>query len=99
MQIFLYVPASKFALPPDRSYRCGYYRRAAGDFTSAPIVLCYLPDMLTVRTQAIEGTGTFTLSDSQPCRLLTSLHEHYTRFITRSAFPKFESYHAALSSL
>jgi len=42
MQIFLYVPASKFALPPDRSYRCGYYRRAAGDFTSGPIVLCYL---------------------------------------------------------
>ena len=26
--------------------------------------------MLTVRTQAIDGTGTFTLSDSQPCRLL-----------------------------
>jgi hypothetical protein len=42
MQIFLYVPASKFALPPDRSHRCGYYRRAAGDFTSGPIVLCYL---------------------------------------------------------
>ena len=42
MQIFLYVPASKFALPPDRSYRCGYHRRAAGDFTSGPIVLCYL---------------------------------------------------------
>ena len=42
MQIFLDVPASKFALPPDRSYRCGYYRRAAGDFTSGPIVLCYL---------------------------------------------------------
>ena len=42
MQIFLYVPASKFALPPDRSYRCDYYRRAAGDFTSGPIVLCCL---------------------------------------------------------
>jgi hypothetical protein len=28
-------------------------------------------------TQAIDGTGTFTLSDSQPCRLLTSLHGHY----------------------
>src|SRR5260370_20991023 len=28
-------------------------------------------------TQAIDGTGTFTLSDSQPCRLLTSLHRHY----------------------
>src|SRR6202040_1835339 len=42
----------------------------------------HAPDMLTVRTQAIDGTGTFTLSDSQPCRLLTSLHEHYTRFLT-----------------
>ena len=30
------------------------------------------PDMLTVRIQAIDGTGTFTLSDSQPCRLLIS---------------------------
>jgi hypothetical protein len=42
----------------------------------------HAPDMLTVRIQVIDGTGTFTLSDSQPCRLLTSLHEHYTRFIT-----------------
>jgi len=42
MQIFLDVPASKFALPPDRSYRCAYCRRAAGDFTSGPIVLCCL---------------------------------------------------------
>ena len=33
-------------------------------------------------TQAIDGTGTFTLSDSQPCRLLTSLHLHYAGFIT-----------------
>jgi len=28
--------------------------------------------MLAVRIQAIDGTGTFTLSDSQPCRLLLS---------------------------
>jgi hypothetical protein len=42
MQIFLDVPASKFALPPDRSYRCAYCCRAAEDFTSGPIVLCYL---------------------------------------------------------
>ena len=41
MQIFLDVPASKFALPPDRSYRCEYCRRAAGDFTSGPIVLLH----------------------------------------------------------
>src|SRR5262249_57104327 len=37
----------------------------------------HAPDMLTVRVQVIDGTGTFTLSDSQPCRLLTSLHGHY----------------------
>src|SRR5713226_2996917 len=37
----------------------------------------HAPDMLTVRIQVIDGTGTFTLSDSQPCRLLTSLHRRY----------------------
>src|SRR5215469_4615302 len=42
MQIFRTVPASKFAHPPDRPYRCEYIRRAAGAFTSGPIVLCYL---------------------------------------------------------
>src|SRR5580700_3314412 len=42
LQIFLDVPASKFARPPDRSYRCEYCPRAAGAFTSGPIVLCYL---------------------------------------------------------
>jgi hypothetical protein len=31
----------------------------------------HAPAMLTVRIQVIDGTGTFTLSDSQPCRLLT----------------------------
>jgi hypothetical protein len=55
MQIFLNVPASKFALPPDRSYRCD---TAAGQ-----------PGII------IDGTGSFTLSDSQPCRLLTLLHQ------------------------
>jgi len=44
----------------------------------------HAPDMLTVRIQAIDGTGTFTLSDSQPCRLLTSLPGHYIRFITNT---------------
>src|ERR1700737_3003866 len=38
----------------------------------------HAPDMLTVRIQVIDGTGTFTLSDSQPCRLLTSLRGHYS---------------------
>jgi hypothetical protein len=37
----------------------------------------HAPDMLTVRVQVIDGTGTFTLSDSQPCRLLTLLRGHY----------------------
>src|ERR1039457_7722501 len=30
----------------------------------------HAPDMLSVRIQAIDGTRTFTLLDSQPCRLL-----------------------------
>ena len=34
----------------------------------------HAPDMLAVRIQAIDGTGTFTLSDSQPCRLLLSVN-------------------------
>jgi hypothetical protein len=33
----------------------------------------HAPDMLTVRIQAIDGTRTFTLLDSQPCRLLIPL--------------------------
>jgi hypothetical protein len=33
----------------------------------------HAPDMLTVRRQVIDGTGTFTLLDSQPCRLLRHL--------------------------
>jgi hypothetical protein len=36
------VPASKFACPPDRSYRCEECRRAAGASTSEPLVLCRL---------------------------------------------------------
>jgi hypothetical protein len=38
LQIFLNVPASKFAHPPDRPYRCAYWHRAAGAFTSGHIV-------------------------------------------------------------
>jgi hypothetical protein len=40
LQVFRNVPASKFARPPDRSYRCDFRRRAAGAFTSGPLVLC-----------------------------------------------------------
>jgi hypothetical protein len=79
MQIFLNVPASKFALPPDRSYRCAPPQGSRGFYVRAYRVLLppHAPDMLTVRIQVIDGTGTFTLSDSQPCRLLTSLHRSY----------------------
>src|SRR6476620_11790961 len=42
MQIFRNVPASKFAHPPGRPYRCDYCRRAAEASTSGPIVLRYL---------------------------------------------------------
>src|SRR5215468_5306886 len=34
----------------------------------------HAPDMLTVRRQVIDGTGTCTLLDSQPCRLLQCHH-------------------------
>ena len=46
----------------------GFYVRA--ERASLPP---HAPDILTVRIQAIDGTGTFTLPDFQPCRLLTSL--------------------------
>src|SRR6478672_8460902 len=75
LQIFLNVPASKFALPPDRSYRCILLQGSRGFYVRAYRALLppHAPDMLTVRIQVIDGTGTFTQSDSQPCRLLTSL--------------------------
>ena len=73
LQIFRNVPASKFAHPPwsflplrllpQGSW--GFYVRAY--CASLPP---HTPDMLTVRIQAIGGTGTFTLPDFQPCRLL-----------------------------
>jgi len=43
VQIFRYVPASKFARPPDRPYRCEYSRRAAGAFTSEQNAVRCLP--------------------------------------------------------
>ena len=87
LQIFLNVPASKFARPPDRLYRCAYCRRAAGAFTSGQYRASlppHAPDMLTVRIQAIDSTGTFTLLDSQPCRLLTFAPRTLLRFITNT---------------
>ena len=46
----------------------GFYVRAYR--ASLPL---HAPDILTVRIQAIDGARTFTLPDSQPCRLLTLL--------------------------
>ena len=43
----------------------GFYIRAYRASLPLPA-----PDMLAVRTQAIDGAGTFTQPDSQPCRLL-----------------------------
>src|ERR1035441_5703182 len=68
-----YVQAPKFARLPDRSYRCdlspqgsrGFYIRA--EHASLPP---HASDLLTIRTQAIDGVGTCTPRDSQPCRLL-----------------------------
>ena len=52
----------------------------------------HAPDMLTVRTQVIDGTGTFTLSDSQPCRLLTLLSRPFVcECPTISTVPRLQS--------
>src|SRR6266446_3743747 len=45
----------------------------------------HAPDMLTVRIQVIDGTGTFTLSDSQPCRLLLSCNPSLLSGLRRAA--------------
>ena len=88
-QIFLYVPASNFVLPPRSSLPLrilpqgsrGFYVRA--ERASLPP---HAPDMLTVRIQAIDGTRTFTLSDPQPCRLLLSkIPAHRLRLSTMEA--------------
>jgi hypothetical protein len=73
LQPFLYVQAPWFAHLPDRSYRCdsspqgsrGFVIRAA--HASLPP---HASDQLTTRSQAIDGVGTCTPRDSQPCRLL-----------------------------
>ena len=81
MQIFRNVPASKFAHPPDRSYRCEYPPQGSRGFyirAHRALLPPHAADMLTVRIQAIDGTGTFTLPDFQPCRLLTLLRGRYS---------------------
>jgi hypothetical protein len=75
LQIFLYVQASNFARLPDRSYRWAYCPRAAETFTSELNMLRCLRmhrTLLAIRIQAIDGMGTHTPLDSQPCRLLQS---------------------------
>ena len=67
MQIFLYVPAPKFALPPDRSYCCGYHRRAAGDFTSGPTAVPLPPH--APETPTVRNTGILWYRDFHPVRL------------------------------
>ena len=75
LQIFRNVPASKFARPPDRSYRCGTAAGQPG--LLRPGISCFVTSArsgyATVRRQVIDGTGTCTLLDSQPCRLLQYL--------------------------
>src|SRR5712692_7401006 len=49
------------------------------------VVQVILRQSLTVRIQAIDGTGTFTLLDSQPCRLLTSLPRVFPEFLATTS--------------
>jgi hypothetical protein len=65
--------------PPGPLYRCIYFAGQPGFYVPAYCALLppHTPDMLTVRIQAIDGAGTYTLPDFQPCRLLTSLRGHY----------------------
>ncbi len=52
----------------------------------------HAPGMLTVRTQVIDGIGTYTLSDSQPCRLLTLLPRPFVcECHIISTVPRFQS--------
>jgi hypothetical protein len=56
------VPTAAILLQGSRGFYVRAYRA---------LLPPHAPDMLTVRIQVIDGTGTFTQSDSQPCRLLT----------------------------
>src|SRR5438876_1675345 len=62
------VPTAAILLQGSRGFYVRAYRA---------LLPPHAPDMITVRIQVIDGAGTFTLSDSQPCRLLTSLHRRY----------------------
>jgi hypothetical protein len=74
LQIFLHVEASEFARLPGRSYRCkttaGQPRLLRPGRTCIVTFAC--TGYANRPNQAIDGTRTLTLLDSQPCRLLRS---------------------------
>ena len=73
LQPFLYVQAPRFARLPDRSYRCGLSPQGSRGFAIRAEHASLPPhasDLLTIRSQAIDGVRTYTPRDSQPCRLL-----------------------------
>src|SRR5438552_13121801 len=68
-----YVQAPRFARRPDRSYRCGLSPQGSRGFAIRAEHASLPPhasDLLTIRSQAIDGVRTYTPRDSQPCRLL-----------------------------
>ena len=71
LQIFLHVEASEFACLPGRSYRCIL---AGQPRLLRPGRTCFVTSACTGYAnrpnQVIDGARTFTLLDSQPCRLL-----------------------------
>ena len=71
LQIFLHVEASEFARLPGRSYRCIL---AGQPRLLRPGRTCFVTSACTGYAnrpnQVIDGARTFTLLDSQPCRLL-----------------------------
>jgi hypothetical protein len=85
LQLFHHVQASEFARLPNRSYRCdltsqssrGFYIRA--EHASFPP---HASDMLTTRSQAIDGVGTYTARDSQGRRLLQCNRDITTAMLT-----------------
>jgi hypothetical protein len=72
-QIFLYVPASQFVLPPRSSLPLRVLPQGSRGFdvrAERASLPPHAPDMLTVRIQAIGGTRTFTSLDPRLCRPL-----------------------------
>ena len=72
LQSFPDVQARRFARHPDRSYRYGVHRMAAVAFhpSLSRFVTSPCPGYAHRLDRAIDGMGTCTPSDAQPCRLL-----------------------------